>query len=387
LERHRNILYFSILSLKRKKWKNISIITVFTGIVWIFTSTLFLTGSIKGEALSLLNSAPDLTVQWMVAGRQVPIPIKCVDKIEKILGVKKTVPRIWGYYFDSLTGGNFTIIGIKDNSELNGIIGEGRGIKIPGEVLIGNGIMKARNLKVGSNISLFTQDGRLKWFKLVGRFKGATELESSDLIFMRIDDARDLFFMDKGVATDVVVYLYNDDEARVVARKIKNIYPNTRIVLKKDIKSTYETTFGFRSGVMIIALIASLLSFLILVWERGTSISPDEKREISILRATGWRIPDLLELKLLEGLIISLASFISGIILSYWYIFGLGAPLLRRVIMGWSVIYPSFRLTPYIDAGLIFSIFFFTIIPYISATLIPAWRIATIDPDKGIRGL
>jgi len=387
LEKHRKILYLSILGLRRKKWKNLSILLIFTGIIWMFTSILFLTGAIKGEVFSILVEAPDLTVQWMVAGREVPVPEKCAEGIGKILGVKRVIPRVWGYYFDPLIQGNFTIVGIEEDKGLARVIGEGRGIRKNGEIIVGKGIMRAKGLKLGDNLSFFGNDGRLRWFRVIGIFKEATELESSDLIFMKKEEARDLFGMEPKRATDIAVYLYNGNEARVVARKIKNLYPNTRIVLKEDIKSTYESTFDFRSGIMIISLIAGLLAFLILVWERGMAISPEEKREIGILKAVGWGIGDLMELKLFEGLIISATSLIGGIFLSYWYVFGLGAPLLRRVIMGWSVIYPSFRLTPYVDIKLLFSICFFTIVPYLSATIIPAWIIATLDPDRGIRGI
>jgi ABC-type lipoprotein release transport system permease subunit len=65
----------------------------------------------------------------------------------------------------------------------------------------------------------------------------------------------------------------------------------------------------------------------------------------------------------------------------------LGAPLLKYLIIGWSVLYPPFKFTPYIDLDQLLVIFFLTVIPYSIATIIPSWKAAIIDPDTVIRGV
>jgi lipoprotein-releasing system permease protein len=55
------------------------------------------------------------------------------------------------------------------------------------------------------------------------------------------------------------------------------------------------------------------------------------------------------------------------------------------VLKGWSTLYPDFKLTPFISGYQIAILFFFTVIPYTVATIIPAWRAATIDPDVIMR--
>jgi ABC-type lipoprotein release transport system permease subunit len=101
----------------------------------------------------------------------------------------------------------------------------------------------------------------------------------------------------------------------------------------------------------------------------------------------GWDTTDILIMKFWEGLGISLPSFMIGIIASYIYTFLLGAPLLRYVIIGWSVLYPPFTFTPSLDFNQLLVLLFLTVIPYIISTIIPSWKAAIIDPDTVIRGV
>lgn len=47
---------------------------------------------------------------------------------------------------------------------------------------------------------------------------------------------------------------------------------------------------------------------------------------------------------------------------------------------------PRFDLTPSIDGLQLTSLFVFTVLPYVVATIVPIWRAATTDPDTVMRG-
>ena len=59
--------------------------------------------------------------------------------------------------------------------------------------------------------------------------------------------------------------------------------------------------------------------------------------------------------------------------------------LFEPVLKGWAVIYPEFRLVPFVDAYQIAVLFFLTVVPYTVSTIVPSWRAATIDPDAVMR--
>ena len=90
-------------------------------------------------------------------------------------------------------------------------------------------------------------------------------------------------------------------------------------------------------------------------------------------------------MKFWEGLSVSMCSFLMGILLAYGHIFLSAATLFKPALKGWSTLYPDFQLTPFISAYQVAILFFFTVLPYTVATIIPSWRAATTDPDLIIR--
>jgi ABC-type lipoprotein release transport system permease subunit len=60
--------------------------------------------------------------------------------------------------------------------------------------------------------------------------------------------------------------------------------------------------------------------------------------------------------------------------------------LFEPVLKGWAVLYPKFKLVPFIDASQVVTLFFLTVVPYTVATIVPSWRAATVDPDSVMRG-
>ncbi len=393
IERRRNILDFAIASLLRRWLKNSLVLVTFVIVISLFGSVLLMTHALVMEAKKSLVGVPDVTVQGLIAGRQTNVPLAYGEKIRKVRGIKRVVSRVWGYYFDTPTASNYTILGISLSEmpmaeRLDLTIDQGRSIDsdLNGEVLVGGGILRARNLKVGDKFSLFRPDATLKTLKIVGSFTSLTDLQSYDLIVMNIDEARDLFMLPKRLATDLCVYVYNDSEADTIAKKISELFSDTRVVPKSQVARTYDAVFNWRSGLVMVVFLGSLMAFAILAWDKATGLSAEERREIGLLKALGWETSDVIELKFWEGLVISLLAFLLGVILAYVHVFFFGAELLRPALTGWSILYPPYRITPYIDPEQLFLIFFVSVIPYMACTIIPSWSAAIIDPEVVMRG-
>jgi ABC-type lipoprotein release transport system permease subunit len=130
----------------------------------------------------------------------------------------------------------------------------------------------------------------------------------------------------------------------------------------------------------------ALAAFCILAWDKATGLSAEERQEIGILKAIGWETSNILELKFWEGMVISLTSYLTGIILAYLHIFYFGGSFIAPALKGWSVIFPPFKLMPYVDMQQIFILFFLTVMPYVASTIIPSWKAAVTDPDVVMRG-
>jgi len=373
IEKQRNILDFTLSSLWRRRGKNLALVVVYTLVVFSLGSVMFFTQALKNEAAIILSGTPEIIVQKLVAGRHELIPVAYAQKISAIRGVEAVKDRSWGYYFDPIGRANYTLM-----------VPEGMDLK-DNELILGAGISRVRQVFRGNAMLLRTFDGRPISFLVKGILSPESELLSSDLMLISATGFRRLFGVSPDVATDLTVRVLNKKEISTIAAKIVDTLPDTRAITRDEILRTYDAVFDWRGGIMIAILAGAVLAFLIFAWDKAAGLSAEEKREIGILKAIGWETTDVLQMKFWEGMVVSLSSFFIGVILAYFHTFYASATLFEPVLKGWSVLYPDFRLTPFISGYQIAILFFFTVIPYTVATIIPAWRAATIDPDVVMR--
>jgi hypothetical protein len=373
IEKNRSILDFTLSSLLRRKGKNLSLLVVYTLVVFMLGSAVFLTQAMKREAMLILKDAPEIVVQRLLGGRHDPIPVDYIEKIRTIRGVISAGPRLWGYYYDPVIGANYTLmVPPKSAPPLEHII-------------IGNGISRSRMVERGDIISFRGYDGVARNFTIQGEISSESELVSSDLILMAETDFRGLFGFPASQATDIVVTVRNQKELRTIAAKAAELLPDTRPIIRDEMVRTYDSVFDWRGGIVVVLLMMALLAFVIFAWEKASGLSADEKREIGILKAVGWETSDVIAVKAYEGLLVSFFSFTTGILAAYGHVFFFSAFLFVPALKGWSVLYPEFRITPFIEPYQVAVLFFLTVVPYTVATIVPSWRAAIVDPDSVMR--
>lgn len=90
-------------------------------------------------------------------------------------------------------------------------------------------------------------------------------------------------------------------------------------------------------------------------------------------------------MKFWEGAAVSLSAYLLGVLSAYLHVFIGSAVVFEPALKGWSVLYPQFKLTPFVNAYQLATLFFLTVVPYTVATIVPSWRSATIDPDSVMR--
>jgi hypothetical protein len=376
-ERQRHLVDFTLSSLWRRKGKNLSLWLVYTLVVFLIASVMFCAQSLRKEASVLLEAAPDIVVQRNMGGRHELIPIGYGDRLKGIRGVLDVRPRLWGYYYDQQVRANYTFQAGND---------PGAPPLPDGSASVGEGILRVRGIAPGAFLAFRTAAGRTIDLKLARGIPSESALVSADLILVSEKDFRTIFGIPPGFATDIALSVGNPKELATIARKIPDILPDARPILREEIGRTYKAVFGWRSGILLVILSGTALSFFILAWDKASGLSAEEKREIGILKAVGWETTDVILLKLWEGTVVSFSAFLAGTILAYIHVFLADSPLIIPVLKGWSTLYPTFHLVPHPDAAEITELFFLTVAPYTVATIVPSWRAATIDPDSVMRG-
>ncbi|MEJ2031581.1 MAG: FtsX-like permease family protein [Deltaproteobacteria bacterium] len=392
LERQLNILDYALSSVWRRRLKNLSVMLVFAAAIFLLASFQMTTTALNQAASSMLAKAPEITVQRISAGRQASIPLAYGEKLKAIFGIRRIVPRIWGYHFVEPNRANYTVIGLDPAAMPSGkalglTLAKGRFFTAgqKGKAVVGQGVVKTMNLADRRNFSLFRPDLTLKPFGISGVFAPGTNLLTDDLIVTTMADARDLFRIPAGMVTDFCVYVANPAEIQTIAGKIAKRLPDTRVLTRPQIQKTYQVVFGWRSGFGSVCLLTALAAFTIFAWDKASGLSPEERREISILKILGWETADVLTVRFWEGLLVSALAFAVGCTLAWIHVVKFGAALFRPVMMGWSVISTSLHLVPDLALADFLLIFAFTVLPYLAATIIPAWRAATVPADSAIR--
>jgi len=366
--------------MRKRKGKNLSLIAVYSFVLFLLSSALFTGEALKKEAALILQDSPEMIVQKLMAGRQDLIPLSYMEPIGAIRGVQSVEPRLWGYYYDSLSGANYTVMVNNSLNDKEGGVVTGRGVARRSTI---EGTEK--NLTKGDIIPFKAADGSALPLEIRGFLPASSELVTADLVLVAEKDFRKLFSFPEGKATDLVLRVRNSLELPTIAEKITKLYPDTRPVEREQILRTYDAVFNWRSGIIVVVLTGAMFAFVILAWDKATGLSAQEKREIGILKAVGWETSDILLMKFWEGAVVSLTSFFVGFVLAYLHVFVASFILFEPVLKGWSVLYPEFRLTPHIDGYQVATLFFLTVIPYTVVPIVPSWRLATIDPDSVMR--
>ncbi len=384
------LIEFAINAILRAKTKSFFITTIFVFLTFLLTSIFFISHSIKHELDTTVDSLPQITVQKIKAGKAYDIDVSAVDDILEISGVSDAVARVWGYYYFENGGVNFTLVGVDQyekqyKNSLENLVTK-FDISDGSSMIVGAGVKEILTKSYYPKYFNFIKpDGTFKRVTIGGVFDASTQLESNDMIILSKDDTREIFDMSEDKATDIVVKVANPEEIPMIVSKIKLIHPDTRIITNEDLKVSYQNIFDYKSGIFLAIFIISLFTFFIIIYDKASGLSSEEKREIGILKAIGWTVDDVLKEKFYESFIISFIAYVLGILLAFGFVYLLQAPLLRDIFVGYSQLKTTFELPFVFDFQTLFLVFFVSVPVYISATIIPSWKIATLETDEVIR--
>ena len=389
LQTQLNFLDYALVLLWRRPYRNGGILLVFSFVVFLLASLQLTTSALLAASRQLLSAAPDITVQHLSAGRQTGLSAAHQDELTGIFGIRRIRARIWGYYFDEKNGANYTVIGL-DMADLTDrqlpALAEGR---LPqaaerGAVVLSAEVRAALGLGARQNFSLFRPDLTMASFKTVGTFAEGSGILTTDLILMSLADARQLFALPADQVTDLLVDVANPQEVDTIAAKITDMLPGSRVITRARIAKTYQAILGWRSGFGGVCLIASLAALMILAYDKASGLSQEDLREMAILRLIGWQAGDIILVRCWESSLIAMAAFIVGSSLAWGHVVFGQAALFQPMLLGWSVLRPLPELVPQVrfsDGLLVFSL---SVLPYLCATIVPAWRSAMVRPEQAI---
>ena len=391
----KNSVFFNFLFLLliKHQSKHLAIFIISIFIVFLISSVLFIKNSLQKEIFSTLENQSDFIIQQTNGSKIVNTPVSWIDDFSSINGVKNTQQRVYGQYYFLPENVYFTIVGIdlfeeNTNKKLNELL---KSLDISNflendSMIIGDGIKKIFDkYNYFDSYDFKLSNSNLKNIKVFNSLPKDLNLVANDLIIMDINLAKEILNINENESTDIVLNVPNNLERQNVKEQLLLEHSNLRILQKDELKKEYENMFNYKGGIFLILFIVVLFTFILILYQRYSLISSTDKKEIGILKAVGWSIKDIIKLKIMENFIVGFMAYIIGVVFSYIFVFILNAPILKHIFIGFSNMQNDFIFNPNIEINSLITLFLFFMIPFLSAILIPVWKVAVLDSIKSMK--
>jgi len=385
-------LYFLTLLLFKQRGKHIGVVLISVVIIFLLSAVLFISSSIQESTEATLQAQPDMILTKLQAGRATNTPTEWIEKVATISGVSRVTARVHGRYYPIPKEQSFLIVGIdffeeQNQKDIATLLGD-LNLKeffATDSMLIGDGVrayMSQHFYK--DSFSFKLPNGGFRKVHIYETLPSQTNLIANDMIIMPIDVAREIFGMSENEVSDISFDIPNDSEWDMVLTKLHLLFYDLRIIDKREIRKAYTTLYNYKGGFFLILYMITIVTFMLILYQRYSMVYSSERKEIGVLRAIGWSISDVLKLKFFETLIVVVTAFILGVVLAYIYVFICQAPLLREIFLGGANLHNSVTFLPTLKFGVLSSIFLLYTISFLVAVLVPVWRIAITPPKEAM---
>jgi ABC-type lipoprotein release transport system permease subunit len=347
-----------------------------------FATGLGISRGIARDAESSVNVGGDLYLSGSRFGRSAPLPLELLAELESLEGVVAAVPRIVGRLALGRERVEVVLVGVPADrfpESITCLRGRLPGTETMNEFVVGTDLAARLRLDVGALLPPFYRNARGEHIsRIVGVFDADVSLWQSRLMFCTLETAL-LVYDQEGLATDFVIrcqpgYAENLDLALRRMSPLKRgdfERPLTLHVTSRDtLQSLRAGSQWHREGVFNLRFVPVLaIGILVIMVVSGVGHS-ERRREIGILKATGWQTDEILLRCLVESVILSLAGAAASLLLAWIWL----RPLNGYWIAG--IFLPGVSASPNLTVP-------FQLAPV--AALWSTWRSAVVPPSDAMR--
>jgi ABC-type lipoprotein release transport system permease subunit len=352
---------------------------------------------IHEEAEASIRFGADLYVTGKQFGREVPVPVSVLKDIKAIDGVTDVTPRIVGAIVLGRSGEHAVVVGMPSRT-LPAIVTcvEGRlprASKV-NELVVGAGLAQKLKINVGSTIPPFYRNSQgEKLSRVVGIFHSDLPFWQTHLILTLFETAARIFDQ-PGLATDILVSCrpgYQDQLAEVIQRAVATANESKaaplrlQVVTRNTLESLLPQGLLHREGIFTLHfLLAFVVTILVVLVTSGMGLS-ERRREIGILKATGWQTDEILLRGLVESFLLSLAGGAIAIVGAYIWLRGFNGFWVAGVFLPGTDVSPQFAVPFGLTPVPVLLAFLISLIVIMTGTLYSSWRAATVPPWQAMR--
>ena len=376
MQLHINLFIQAVLSIMRNRDRSLVVSACLIAVLLPFITAMAVSEGIRAQAEISVQNGADLYVSRAQYGRNGAVALSELEEFAKIPGVTSVIPRISGrtYMGEELA----MLVGI-DNPQL--VNSTSRKLK-SGELLMGRLLAKRLGLQKGDEVHFFLFPALP--FTIADLIDGDLSIWASSLVILSFNDAATIFKL-PGYASEILLYA-RPGTADIIAEQLNSLgkpwdmTPPLRIQTKSIVEQYINRGFDLQSGVFFLfyltAFALSIPALLILSgFGRGA-----RKKEIGILKATGWQTLEVMEMTCIENLLLALWSSMLTVVLAIiWLKLGNGIGVAPLFISGIDWI-PEFQVPSLFTPMPVLFAFLFGLVLTMLGTIFSTWKTAITPP-------
>jgi hypothetical protein len=343
-------------------------------LVTILGTALLLSQALSTTAGLLLKDSPSVVVRRVSPAGWSPLPgEESIRWARSVPGVLHAGVRIWGTA--NSPGGAVTVFGFDGSHGLGDLT---KSIPLPkrGEAVLGAGITTAENpefIKLSGHNALI--------LKIIDTLNAKTSMVAHDMVLVNPDDARHLFGIAEGYASDLVIDVFHETEAEAILPDLAKAFPwPVRMTTRKEATGIYVSASARRSGIVYITIIPGMLALALIVVGvvKGQMV---QSCNVGLYKALGWTTTNIFQMQLLKALVIGIPAMTAGMVVSYVLVFRPGSSWPGYLFFGWNDNPPLLFLNASGAFLVLIEMAVLIFLPYLVAALWPALRAAVSDPQ------
>jgi ABC-type lipoprotein release transport system permease subunit len=356
---------------------------------------LGLSRGVQDEAEAAVRFGADLYVSGEQFGRPAPLPLSVAAELRKVPGVTAVTPRIVGRVELGTERVGAVVVGVPLEGFPSGLeCVEGRlyGGTRRNELVVGSELARRLRLEVGSLLPPFyrSREGE-RVSEVVGVFRSDVSLWQARLVVTSLETAAHLFDQ-PGLATDLLVSCrpgYQDEVERAILSRGALTLPGgtvrPRVVSREELAALLPQGPLRREGVFtLLFVLAFAVGILVVLVTSGVGLS-ERRREVGILRATGWQTDELLLRSLAENALLAVAGASLAVVLAVVWLRGINGRWIAGVFLAGVDSSPSFRVPFRLTPGPALLAYLVAFVLVMSGSLYSTWRVATAPPREAMR--
>jgi ABC-type lipoprotein release transport system permease subunit len=367
-----------------------------------FLAELGISKGIEQQAIQSAQFGADLYVTGRQLGQHAPVPLTAIEAIRGIDGITQVAPRIVGEVLLGKDQVHAVLVGIpikRFPSSLRCVQGRLYGGGGRNELVLGTQLSRRLNLQVGDLIPPFyhsAQGDRVS--EVVGLFEADAPMWQANLILTSFETAQAIFD-EQELATDLVVYCRPGYQEAIRSKilqlpagatrgndKLKAAEPiSLAVTTRDDLLALLPRDLLHREGIFNLHFVIAFAAAILVVLVTSGFGLVERRREVGILKATGWQTDQVLLRSFVESLLLSAAAAALSTLLAFAWLKGLNGYGLASLFLpgsGPAASFPiPFRLTPI--PVLLTVIVAFTVV--LVGSIYSTWRAATSPPRTAMR--